>query len=354
MRRKPLGLDISIDLVNGPDGTAGPSSGASSSGNPGVVPISASSQESMEDAWESTYRSEGLSIGLDFMRYHGRQHTGQALSPSVLQIEGTIGRGACSVVKRARHSRTSELFALKSFKIYDESRRSMLAKEIGILLALECDCLVRLEGAFFESGVVTMVLEYMDCGSLQSIFRKYQQFSGNMGLPESAAAAIAYQILWGVAFLHHEGMVHRDIKPENVLVNSLGEVKLTDFGIASSKQQQGQMNSTVVGTARFMSLERLKAQPYGPESDIWSFGLTLIDCVCGLSPFEGMTSPIEFVQTLEESTTEDLISPLIKGEVRELISACLHRQPEKRVPANLLLASPWFEAHEVYNVDAAV
>jgi len=199
MRRKPNGLGISIDLVNG-ESNSGNINSTSSSGNPGVVPASASSQESNEDAWESTYRSEGLSIGLDYMRYHGRQHAGQ-LSPSVLRIEGVIGRGACSVVERARHSVTSELFALKSFKIYDEERRSMLAKEVGILLSLECDCLVRLESAFFESGVVTMVLEYMDCGSLQSIFRKYQQFSGNKGLPQNATAAIAYQILWGIAFL---------------------------------------------------------------------------------------------------------------------------------------------------------
>mmetsp|Transcript_10222 Transcript_10222/g.22676 ORF Transcript_10222/g.22676 Transcript_10222/m.22676 type:complete len:378 (-) Transcript_10222:25-1158(-) len=358
MRRKPPGLGISIDVVNGGfrdnNADGGTNNSSSSSNNPGFVPVSSSSQESIDDKWESTYRSEGLSIGLDYMRYHGRQYTSEALSPSVLKVEGTIGRGACSVVKRARHTRSSELFALKSFQIHDENRRAMLAKEIGILLGLECDCLVRLEGAFFESGIVTMVLEYMDCGSLYSIFRKYQQHSGNKGLPEASVAAIAYQILWGIAFLHHEGMIHRDIKPENILVNSSGEVKLTDFGIASSKKEHGEMNSTVVGTVKFMSLERLRAQPYGPESDIWSFGLTLIYCASGLSPFEGMTSPIEFVQTLEEETAEELTPAVITGKLRELVCACLHHQPEKRVPAKILLASPWFEAQSVRSVPEAV
>jgi serine/threonine protein kinase len=75
-------------------------------------------------------------------------------------------------------------------------------------------------------------------------------------IPEPAVASIAFQMLWGIAYLHYENVIHRDIKPANVLVNSEGEVKLSDFGIISRKGKQegefdGVMNSTVVGTTRY-------------------------------------------------------------------------------------------------------
>ena len=92
--------------------------------------------------------------------------------------------------------------------------------------------------------------------------------------PEYAIGAIAYQILWGLSYLHFEGVLHRDIKPANVLVSSLGRVKLADFGIVSQQRWSSSssssddgtrngnddegttMNRTVVGTTRYMSPER--------------------------------------------------------------------------------------------------
>ena len=55
-------------------------------------------------------------------------------------------------------------------------------------------------------------------------------------IPEAALAGIAYQILWGLAYMKHEKHVHRDIKPSNLLINSKGEVKVTDFGVSAELQ----------------------------------------------------------------------------------------------------------------------
>lgn len=88
-------------------------------------------------------------------------------------------------------------------------------------------CFCSLAGACFEEGCIYLSLEYMDCGSLQSLFED------NAGIPlaEPVLADVALQLVQGLATLHADGHVHRDIKPHNVLINSSGHVKLTDFGI---------------------------------------------------------------------------------------------------------------------------
>jgi mitogen-activated protein kinase kinase 1 len=77
-------------------------------------------------------------------------------------------------------------------------------------------------GAFYRDGAITIALEYMDGGSLANVISQVGQ------IPEFALANMAYQILWGLAYLKHEKRVHRDVKPSNLLINSRGEVKVTN------------------------------------------------------------------------------------------------------------------------------
>lgn len=69
-------------------------------------------------------------------------------------------------------------------------------------------------------GSITIALEYMDGGSLANVLNQVGP------IPERVLASIAYQILWGLAYLKHEKRVHRDMKPSNLLINSQGEVKV--------------------------------------------------------------------------------------------------------------------------------
>jgi serine/threonine protein kinase len=72
------------------------------------------------------------------------------------------------------------------------------------------------------AGSITIALEYMDGGSLANVLNQVGP------IPERVLASIAYQILWGLAYLKHEKRVHRDMKPSNLLINSQGEVKVGD------------------------------------------------------------------------------------------------------------------------------
>mmetsp|Transcript_29219 Transcript_29219/g.61497 ORF Transcript_29219/g.61497 Transcript_29219/m.61497 type:complete len:437 (-) Transcript_29219:291-1601(-) len=306
----------------------------------------------------TTYRSEGLSIGRDFLRFQGSTLSSSFCLDDLI-VEECIGRGACSMVLKAKRKNNKDgvslpkttmqneyvrdntpnrvainteekevHYALKIFPMRDVEKRIMLLRELKVLCGSfnNCDCLVELEGAFLnqEEGTVTLVLEFMDRGSLDDLYHSISQnthdatknpnnnmptspiFRGmspplkkHKKLPERTIAAIAFQMIWGLAYLHHENTLHRDIKPANVLVSSSGRVKLADFGIVSQKSQQSEsdddennMNVTVIGTTRYMSPERIRGKPYAMSSDVWSLGLVLLECVLGKSPFEDVSSVV--------------------------------------------------------------
>lgn len=133
------------------------------------------------------------------------------------------------------------------------------------------------------------VLEYMNRGNLQTILM--EQLEGiTIRFSNTVLASIAYQLLWGLSYIHFERLVHRDVKPSNILLNSAGEVKLSDFGIVAT--QTSLPHTTVVGTIRYMSPERLRARPYGSASDVWSVGLVLLECLVGQSPWQDVTSMV--------------------------------------------------------------
>ncbi len=117
-----------------------------------------------------------------------------------------------------------------------------------------CPFLVTLYGAYFDEGSVKIVLELMDCGSLVDIIKKAKLVKKEEPIiEEPILAKIAQQILGGLMYLHIVGhQIHRDIKPANVLMNSKGEVKLTDFGISKELDMTNQLASTQLGTVSYM------------------------------------------------------------------------------------------------------
>lgn len=77
--------------------------------------------------------------------------------------------------------------------------------------------------------------------------------------------------------------MHRDIKPSNILVNSRGCIKLCDFGVSS--ELENSIANTFVGTGTYMAPERIQGSAYTVKSDVWSFGLTLMELAIGKFPF---------------------------------------------------------------------
>ena len=98
--------------------------------------------------------------------------------------------------------------------------------------------------------------------------------------------------------------VHRDIKPDNILVNSAGEVKLTDFGISKTLEETLAMCYTFVGTMNYMSPERMEGEKYSYPGDIWSLGVILAELASGVFPFQECGSYIEMLESIKSTPVD--------------------------------------------------
>ena len=307
-----------------------------------------------EDPYESSFNLEGdvfvkgdiaiNSTGI-MMRNNPKKFT---LLYGELVIGEVIGRGSTSIVLHAYHAPSGTPLALKVINVYEKGKREQLIREIETLYNAQCPNLITFYGAFHREGSVTIALEYMDGGSLANVLDQIGS------IPQSVLANVAFQVLWGLAYLKHDKRVHRDLKPSNLLINSKGEVKVTDFGVSSELESTISMCGTFVGTFKYMSPERIKNRPYDFMSDIWSLGMVMHECATGIYPFGPQKNCIEVAQTIIDADIPKLPSNVFSGELIDFLDKCLHKDPSNRLPADVLLGSPWLLQNGATSPEKAV
>eukprot|EP00322_Chrysochromulina_rotalis_P024319 CAMPEP_0115868934 /NCGR_PEP_ID=MMETSP0287-20121206/21549_1 /TAXON_ID=412157 /ORGANISM="Chrysochromulina rotalis, Strain UIO044" /LENGTH=343 /DNA_ID=CAMNT_0003323605 /DNA_START=37 /DNA_END=1069 /DNA_ORIENTATION=+ len=161
----------------------------------------------------------------------------------------------------------------------DQERKQILI-EIRTLHMSDVPGIIAFHNAFYADNAVHIVLEYMNCGSLASVLQR------NGPLPEPLLARVTSDVLGGIDHLHRVlKVVHRDIKPANVLLNDRAEVKLADFGMSGQLATTFGRLASWVGTAAYMSPERISGASYSYETDIWALGVTLWECSVGRYPY---------------------------------------------------------------------
>ena len=151
---------------------------------------------------------------------------------------------------------------------------------------------------------------------------------------------LAEATLGGLTYLytkHH--IMHRDIKPSNILVNSRGSIKLCDFGV--SGELINSIADTFVGTSTYMAPERIQGEKYTVKSDVWSFGLTIMELAIGKFPFAASEqfsdeecAPAGILDLLQQIVHEPAPrlpkSDAFPSILEDMIQKCLYKQPEQR------------------------
>jgi mitogen-activated protein kinase kinase len=133
--------------------------------------------------------------------------------------------------------------------------------------------------------------------------------------------------------------MHRDIKPSNILVNSRGSIKLCDFGV--SGELINSIADTFVGTSTYMAPERIQGERYTVKSDVWSFGLTVMELAIGKFPFgsgeqlsDEDSAPVGILDLLQQIVHEPAPrlpkSDAFPSILEEMIQKCLYKQPDQR------------------------
>jgi len=189
--------------------------------------------------------------------------------------------------------------AMKEIRLeLDESKFTTILKELVILHECVSPYIIDFYGAFYQEGAVYMCIEYMDGGSIDKLYAG--------GIPENILRKITYATIMGLKTLkddHH--IIHRDVKPTNILVNTNGQVKICDFGVSGNLVAS--IAKTNIGCQSYMAPERISGGgmsaagggangTYSVQSDIWSLGLTIIECAMGRYPYPPEVSSTIFSQ----------------------------------------------------------
>ena len=210
--------------------------------------------------------------------------------------DARLGRGASGSVHRATHLATNTPVAVKQIPIdLSEAKSKQIVTELRTLHTSECRQVVGFYGAFYRERMMTLVLEYMDVGSLKDFMARVKEnerrgLAGAGRVTEQLMSLLCHQVLLALHYLHRvKCLIHRDIKPSNILLNSRGDVKLADFGVSGEVESDMQGKMTFVGTLIYMSPERITGAQHGYDSDVWSLGLTMMECLLGRFPYQPTT-----------------------------------------------------------------
>jgi len=154
----------------------------------------------------------------------------------------------------------------------------------------------------------------------------------NLGLLPSESVAIVRQILEAAGFAHRNGVIHRDLKPLNVIVDATGLATVTDFGIAraigvSELTEEG----SILGTAHYLSPEQAQGVEVGPESDLYSVGVILYECLTGRVPYDGDSAvAIALAQMQETPPLPSQYNESVSPALDAVVMKALMREPIAR------------------------
>jgi len=155
---------------------------------------------------------------------------------------------------------------------------------------------------------------------------------------------ILVKVAHALAHAHALGIVHRDVKPENVMIDTLGEPFLMDFGLARRFDTGSQFMTTtgaIAGTPVYMSPEQASGDGahVGPASDVFSFGATAYYVFTRSIPFPG-ASPEEVFRKIAEvpPTPPRDLNPRLPERLESVILKAMNKRPEQRYPGAAELA----------------
>jgi hypothetical protein len=258
------------------------------------------------------------------------------------RIVECIGRGGMSVVYRARDEVSGKLVALKMMSyrlIYDSAALSRFQHEASLMQELEHDNITRLERLFRAFNTYFLVMELCDGMDLQRLI-------GVRGpLPERDVRAIVGQLASALEYIHRRGLVHRDLKPANVMITKLGDVKLTDFGIAASAAPFDDVTRIadhgVLGTPAYMAPEQLSGEEVDSRTDVYALGCLAYELLTGKRLFSATGV---FALVREKLTTTlpgaSEIAGGISSETHHFIERALRIDPDER-PSSLTPLVAW-------------
>ena len=180
-----------------------------------------------------------------------------------------------------------------------------------------------------DGNTYYIVMEFIDGKPLADII------TAEGPLMPERAAEIGIDVSRALERAHAAGLVHRDVKPSNIMLNSSGQTKVTDFGIARALSREGEQTVTqtgmVIGTAAYLSPEQAQGSPVDQRSDVYSLGCVLFEMLGGRPPFTGDTPlSVAYRHVRENPEPPSTVNPDVPKAMDSIVMKALAKNPDNR------------------------
>ena len=240
-----------------------------------------------------------------------------------------IGEGGMGVVYRARYVGNNRQVAVKLIPNDITANSTVLARferELDVLKQLSHPNIVHCFGGSCESKQRFYAMEYVPGGTLAD----YLIEKGP--LPWEVAIDFAIQMCEALQYAHERGVTHRDVKPGNFLLTKSGQLKLSDFGLASIVSH-GRLTASgrTVGTILYMAPEQIRGETVTNRVDLYALGCVLFEMLVGFTPYIGSTAGEVLQRHLKDPVPH--VASLVPNcplELDQLIYELLAKNPASR------------------------
>ena len=272
---------------------------------------------------------------------HGDEiwHSGQMLLGD-FEVQQVLGQGGMNKVYLVRSRTTGMEFAVKRALIKDDKNRQNFLSELQTWIDLPEHPHIAACRFFRTIGdEIAIFSEYVGGGTLADWIRERRLTTLEQILD------VAIQFARGLQAIHEHGLIHQDVKPGNVLMTPEGIAKVTDFGLvrARSRSNDGQFHSPTAApdgqsvlvsfggmTQAYCSPEQAAKQPLSRKTDIWSWGVSVLDMFYGeMSCHYGQTAGESMGAYFDEEPVDNPL-PRMPVEVRIVLGKCFQPKPENR------------------------
>ena len=198
----------------------------------------------------------------------------------------------------------------------DEARMAAALSDPSIVAIYDCQ---------IAGNVVYLVMEYVEGATLTQVLADY-----NDEITLDIVSAVFESVSRALEVAHENGVLHFDIKPDNVLIDAQGNVKVTDFGLATLSDAQGE-GTAAAGTIGYMPLEQMRQEPLDARTDEWALASIAYEMLVGENPFLAPTLD----QALNSIDGAELTLPSrcwgdLPDEVDDVLFKALDPQKEDR------------------------
>ncbi|GIH98739.1 serine/threonine-protein kinase [Planobispora takensis] len=243
--------------------------------------------------------------------------------PAGYRVLGTLGAGGQGVVYLAEQTGGGRV-AVKVLHRHAAGDPGPFLAEAGLIGRVRAFCTAQVVDSGVADGLPYLVTEYVDGPSLAQVIEERDALRG------AELVRLVFGTLTALAAVHQAGVVHRDFKPANVLLGRDGP-RVIDFGIARLLDA-ADGTGELVGTPPYMAPEQFDGAEAGPPADMFAWASTVVCAATGRPPFGTGPTPVVINRILNGPPDLGGADGL-DGELRELVTACLDKDPARRPTA---------------------